>query len=249
MRHKLLPGTIVRWDDERGAVFFDGPMPSPAEPLAGVGYAFVGAYDIVTVVCFYPAGRPAQATALLGQVATSFKFDPGYGLAGSSSIFPGKWTIGTILSFLIYLAIWIPMARSMRRQKALEQAAAGGDVYAMCALAAQHEKRARRKDLQKALLWYHKTATADDAVAMNSLATFYAEGRGTALDYRQAVVWFRKAAEAGNADGMYNLGAAYGNGQGVSQDEQEALAWFQKAAALGHANAQQALADMGNPQT
>jgi len=95
------------------------------------------------------------------------------------------------------------------------------------------------RDLQEAIRWYAKAATAGNAEAQNSLgrSLWYGWG-GFAKDYQQAMHWFRKAAEQGHVDSQVRLGHAYEEGEGVQVNPQEAMHWFRKAAEQGDVDTQ-----------
>ena len=81
-----------------------------------------------------------------------------------------------------------------------------------------------------------------DAIAQDTLGTWYYTGTSVSKNYAEAVKWWRKAAEQGNASGQYGLGICYWNGNGVSKDTTEAAKWYRKSAEQGNANGQWGLA-------
>ena len=57
-----------------------------------------------------------------------------------------------------------------------------------------HEK----KDNQKNVAWYTKSAEQGDVEAQYQLGLCYYHGEGISKDYKKAAKWFNKAAEQGN---------------------------------------------------
>ena len=88
-----------------------------------------------------------------------------------------------------------------------------------------------KKDLDKALDWYHKAAMAGDAWAMNRLGVIF---KNEKKDIEKAIEWYEKAIEAGNSGAMNSLGLIF---QNEKKDIEKALEWYKKAAAVGYADA------------
>ncbi len=101
-----------------------------------------------------------------------------------------------------------------------------------------------RKDYNKAVMWFSKSAEQGNANAQNNLGYMYDMGLGVFKSYSVAVKWYRKAAEQGNAFAENNLGYMYENGLGVKKDYAEAVKWYGKAAEQGNARAQNNLGEM-----
>lgn len=93
-----------------------------------------------------------------------------------------------------------------------------------------------KKDLAdvEAVKWFRKAAEQGHAVAQNTLAASYYDGRGVEKDRRTALVWSHKAAAQGLASAQYNLGLAHFEGEGVLQDFVEAHMWLNLAAAQSY---------------
>ncbi len=102
-------------------------------------------------------------------------------------------------------------------------------------------------DPVEAVRWYRRAAHAGYANAQFNLGAAYYRGEGTEVNVSQAVSWWEKAAEQGHAEALYNLGTLYRRGEAVPQDTRRAVSLLNEAAALGDSRAQEALADMGNP--
>ena len=98
-----------------------------------------------------------------------------------------------------------------------------------------------KKNDQKAVEWYRKSAERGEAAAQFNLGNALDDGRGCEMDKKEAIRWFRKSADQGDVDAFYMLGRAYANGYGVEKDEETAVLWYKRAAAKGDELAQKAL--------
>ncbi|MDR3182198.1 MAG: hypothetical protein LBT89_04620 [Planctomycetaceae bacterium] len=114
-----------------------------------------------------------------------------------------------------------------------------------------------KKNSEKAVEWYMKSAAAGNPVAFNDLGDCYWEGNGVTQDKSKALEYYHKAAEKGyytksskvakraafgfdklrnladrgTAEDKYKLGMRFLYGdKDVPQDKQEAIVWLQKAA-------------------
>ncbi len=92
-------------------------------------------------------------------------------------------------------------------------------------------------DLDKALVWYHKSALQGQITAQYTLGWCYGNGRGMEVDMAKAVHWYTKAAEQGHTTAQLNLGWCHLNGKGTPVNREEALKWYLKAAEQGNATA------------
>ena len=84
-----------------------------------------------------------------------------------------------------------------------------------------------------------KAAQPGRFVAMDAVASMYAQGRGVSQNYAEAVKWWHESGEQGSAIGQANLGAMYIAGRGVPQDYVEAYFWLTLAARFGFSGASQ----------
>lgn len=78
-------------------------------------------------------------------------------------------------------------------------------------------------DLDKALVWYHKSALQGQITAQYTLGWCYGNGRGMEVDMAKAVHWYTKAAEQGHTTAQLNLGWCHLNGKGTPVNREEAL--------------------------
>ena len=62
-------------------------------------------------------------------------------------------------------------------------------------------------DLDKALVWYHKSALQGQITAQYTLGWCYGNGRGMEVDMAKAGHWYTKAAEQGHTTAQLNLGS------------------------------------------
>jgi TPR repeat protein len=56
-----------------------------------------------------------------------------------------------------------------------------------------------KKNMEEALLWFHRAAEQDDPDAQYNLGFMYGRGEGVAKDQERSMQWFMKAAELGHA--------------------------------------------------
>jgi hypothetical protein len=85
------------------------------------------------------------------------------------------------------------------------------------------------QDYAQAVLWYHKAAEQNLAIAQNRLGVLYANGVGVPLEKAQSAAWFQKAADQGYVYAQYMLGLDYLTGEGVQLDYAEAYFWLDVA--------------------
>ena len=129
------------------------------------------------------------------------------------------------------LAVHLLERSPERRDEALallEASAAQGFTDAQTRLALL-----RGRDHPDSLSLLRASAEDGDAMAMNELATAYADGRGVARDGSAAASWYRKALERGELRAAVGLGALYESGLGVPKDPIEALRLYRRAAEAG----------------
>lgn len=132
--------------------------------------------------------------------------------------------------------------------KALEQAAAQGNVNAQFRLGAMYENgEGVPRDYARARRWYEKAAAQGNGWAQICLGVLYAEGHGVRQDYAQARAWFEKAAAQGEGDlpgdwaapeAQYHLGMLDAGGLGGAQDYAQARQRYEFAAISGDPDAQ-----------
>ena len=83
--------------------------------------------------------------------------------------------------------------------------------------------------MEKAFLWYEKSAMQGNHNAEYHLANCYDSGIGVKKSYANAAKWMEKAATSGDAAAQCKLAVYYQIGQGVSRNDEAAYEWFKKA--------------------
>ena len=79
-----------------------------------------------------------------------------------------------------------------------------------------------------------KKANAGDAVAQNTMGTYYYVGKHVKNDYSMSAKWFALSAKKNNADAIGNLGLCYQKGNGVKKDSVMALNLYRKSVEAGN---------------
>mgnify|MGYP002624631979 CR=1 FL=1 len=111
------------------------------------------------------------------------------------------------------------------------QDALNGDAKAQNSLAWCYDQgNGVKKDPNRAVFWYRKSADQGNMWAMDNLGWSYEHGEGVNKDYDQAVYWYRRSAEHGSANACNNLGRCYEYEYGVEKDYDQAVYWYRKAA-------------------
>lgn len=87
-----------------------------------------------------------------------------------------------------------------------------------------------RKDYEKAMYWYTKSAEQDYAQAQFNLGLYYEHGWGTAKNIQLAIKWYIKAAEKNMVSAQVNLGTLYVTTTGTERNYSEGKKWLLKAA-------------------
>jgi TPR repeat protein len=96
-----------------------------------------------------------------------------------------------------------------------------------------------KQDLQKAMVWYEKSAKQGYGPAQYNLGEIYHNlGDIEAHAYEKAKYWYEKAAQQGVVQAYNNLAVLYMEGKGGAVNVSKAFEYFQKAAQSGDANAQ-----------
>lgn len=97
-----------------------------------------------------------------------------------------------------------------------------------------------RQNLEKARLWYQKSADKGFALAQLELGTFHASGVGGAQQsWSKAAEMFEKASSQGIPDAKFRLSLCYLNGVGVPQNLEKSVRLMDEAASQNHPAAQQ----------
>jgi len=77
-------------------------------------------------------------------------------------------------------------------------------------------------------------ATAGDAIAQNTLGTWYYAGKNVQQDYSAALKWWSKSADQGNTDAIANMAMCYQLGWGAKQDSVMAINLYKAAVRKGN---------------
>ena len=121
---------------------------------------------------------------------------------------------------------WYDLSNVAIAQQCFELPGQNGCVRAYFNLGLLYEKE--KKDIDKAVEWYTKSAELGSSNAMVNLGWLYQFER---KDIDRAEAWYTKSAELGNSSGMFNLGWLYVHER---KDIDRAEAWYIKSADLGN---------------
>ncbi len=92
------------------------------------------------------------------------------------------------------------------------------------------------KDMNKAIMWYTKSANNGSITAQFNLGGRYFSGEGVTRDRTQAFKWFEKSAFQGNKYAELMLGSMYYSGSGVEDDRVKSYAWLSISSVKGKPN-------------
>ena len=161
-----------------------------------------------------------------------------------SRFLPHLWFLPCLLLSLPAAADTSDWLQVQRFQQQLEKAR-GGDTQAMYDVARRYE-RGRGVDLnmQEAVAWFRKCASAGNPACQARLGILYFSGRGVSQDHRKALELLRPAAKSGIPMAQYQLGLMYQYGTGVSQNRKLAMQWYRRALENGDYRAKAKLAEM-----
>jgi len=115
-----------------------------------------------------------------------------------------------------------------------EPLAVRGDRVAQFNLGLMYEKgRGISRDMNRAIIWYRRSASQGYADAQNNLGRIYFTGDGVKEDYKEALTLFHAAAEQGVAWSHFFLGMIFaGGGGGIEPNPVEAYKWLTLASSL-----------------
>jgi len=143
---------------------------------------------------------------------------------------------------------WYLLSLADDDEKALERAAAGGNVQALNAwgnvLVARAVELPPTNATQMAAMMaegfdcFRRAAAKKDANAYYNLGMCYVHGYGGTFDAGRAFQCFRAAAEAGHPEAINNIGGFYRDGIVVPTNATLSVRWFKKSAELGNAYGQ-----------
>lgn len=88
------------------------------------------------------------------------------------------------------------------------------------------------QDIDLAITWYERAASADHMLAQYHLGEIYFTGSQKIPDYPKAKAWYQKAALQGHGESQLRLGFLYAENHfdGLTTDYEKAEYWFLKAA-------------------
>ena len=114
----------------------------------------------------------------------------------------------------------------------LEQAAARGDLDAICSLAGIYSRddMGIEPDFERAREYYLRAAREGRLNEYSALAYYYYEGKLTEQDYTEALRLYLLAAEGGNSWDMRRVAKMYAEGLGTAPDAAVSRQWLVKAA-------------------
>ncbi len=117
-----------------------------------------------------------------------------------------------------------------------EKAAVQGDADAQIRLALMYEDGiGTAVDVEKAVLFYRRSAEQGNVHGQSNLADLYLNGRsGVERNNGQGVFWLTKAADNGHPHAQYVLGVMFINGNVVAKDMTKAEHYLRQAARQGH---------------
>lgn len=87
-----------------------------------------------------------------------------------------------------------------------------------------------KKDLEKGLNWFRRSAQNMYSRSMYRLAIAYYKGNGVEQNNDRALYWMKWAVNCHSLSAMIGLADFYYNGVGTAKDHTKALYWYQKAA-------------------
>jgi hypothetical protein len=99
-----------------------------------------------------------------------------------------------------------------------------------------YEGKVIKKDYEKALKWFLKSAEQNNKSSQLYLGRMYLNGEGVKLDEKEAFKWIKKSAEQGHDEAQLELGRLYLTGD--HRDHDKALIWIRKSAEQGNDDAQ-----------
>ncbi len=99
------------------------------------------------------------------------------------------------------------------------------------------------KDVDAALVWWHRAADSNSAAAQQNLGNAYMDGIHGEPDVASGLRWLRAAAAQGEPTALHRLGHYYREGRVVQRNLEETKVLWEAAASRGYAPAQ---SDLGS---
>jgi len=120
-----------------------------------------------------------------------------------------------------------------------------GHVYHMNRVASYYEEgEFVPQDLEKAAIWYKKSADRSNPHALRKMGDFYRDGIGVRKDPDSALICYHLAASQKWAPALFELGRCYEEGIGCEIDPEKALQCYEEAAAANNKKAIARLAEI-----
>src|SRR5690554_1254819 len=88
------------------------------------------------------------------------------------------------------------------------------------------------EDIEKAIVWYGKSAKQGNGIAENNIGNLYYRGQGVEKNDEIAYQYYKRAVQKNIPEAVNSIGLMYFNGSYVSADKQTACEYFKKAADL-----------------
>ncbi len=107
--------------------------------------------------------------------------------------------------------------------------------------------RGTQKDMQQALIWFHKAAEQYHLKSRYKLGYLHYHGTGVPVDKTKAYTYLKIPAQNGDVRAQYYLGHLYADGQGVEKDPDKALFWYKRSSMGGYYLAEKLLAEHYSP--
>lgn len=135
--------------------------------------------------------------------------------------------IAVLVVIVIWALFWMMKRASMRKVRALEARAKGGDVVAAAELGELYEygEEGAPVNYRLAERWYRAAASMGNAAGQNGLGSLFFYGRGMPQNYSDAFKYFDLAARQGHPMGQANLALLHHRGNGTPQNAQKAYFW------------------------
>ena len=147
-----------------------------------------------------------------------------------------KLLIG-VLSFIAILGIMVVILENQKKPNyaaldvsELQKLSDEKDSDAQGTLAYYYQEGINvKKDYEKSLELYLKSAENGNTTSMINIAYLYSNGIGVEQNHKEAFKWNLQAAENGDPSGMFNVSRKYEFGLGVERNPEKATYWLEKS--------------------
>lgn len=142
-----------------------------------------------------------------------------------------------ILSFVAILGIMLVIFDNQEKPNyaaldvlELKKLSDEGDREAQGVLAYYYQEGINvKKDYEKSLELYLKSAENGNTTSMINIAYLYSNGIGVEQNHKEAFKWNLQAAENDDSSGMFNVSRKYEFGLGVERNPEKATYWLEKS--------------------